>query len=504
MILREFFATLGLNVNEAEFAKGELAASLVKASLEKLVDIAKEAVTGFIDLVKGTAEAGKEIEETAQATGLTTKSLQELRAAARGAGVDTETLDTSMFKLSRSMYAAKKGGEEQQKTFAKLKVKVTDAKGELKDADDVLLGVASAFQKMPDGAEKTALAMEVFGRSGARLIPMLNKGEEGINELRKSAFIMSEEQIRAGKELTETQRKLANLTKSIWRSAVGPLLPAINNLLKKYYEWQKANAGLIKQQIQKYIGYVIKAINLLADGFMFVAKNIKFFEIAAVTAFGLIALAGADAAVRTLAAWLLAAAPFVLIGGLVAGLLLLFDDFRVYQKGGKSLFGLWKKTIDEWLKPKEDDVWFLTAIKDFVRLIRDAIKLLDEFYEAMGMVNPRTVDKKMAANKGQMDLAAYAETSKSARRQAEAGLPLSDAQKGALQAHGVDPDKFMAAHAPGPWAQPAVQATTVDARQQTNHITAVMAPGQSTEDFAKQVSDMLDAQWSDAAAATGQ
>jgi phage-related minor tail protein len=47
----------------------------------------------------------------------------------------------------------------------------------------VLLDLADTFQAMPDGPRKTALAMELFGRSGAELIPFLNQGRDGIEAL---------------------------------------------------------------------------------------------------------------------------------------------------------------------------------------------------------------------------------------------------------------------------------------------------------------------------------
>ncbi len=43
--------------------------------------------------------------------------------------------------------------------------------------------VAEALSRMPEGAEKTALAIAVFGRSGANLMPFLNSGRDGLAEM---------------------------------------------------------------------------------------------------------------------------------------------------------------------------------------------------------------------------------------------------------------------------------------------------------------------------------
>lgn len=47
--------------------------------------------------------------------------------------------------------------------------------------------VAELFSLLPDGANKTALAVKLFGRSGAELIPLLNQGKEGLAEFDKLA-----------------------------------------------------------------------------------------------------------------------------------------------------------------------------------------------------------------------------------------------------------------------------------------------------------------------------
>jgi hypothetical protein len=398
VILRELFVSLGLDLDEQAFAKGELAAELVKGALEKVVEVAKETAEKFVEMIKETAEYGKETKEAAQATGLTTEALQQLRGAARAVGLDAGDLDVGIFKLSRTMAAAKKGSEEA--TAALKKVKFQEG-GKLRAADEVLGDIADQFAAMPDGAEKTARAMDIFGRSGARMIPLLNKGRAGIDALRASAVVLTDEQLEAGEELVKTQKQLANMTTKLWRGAIAPLLPAINDLLKRYLAWRKANAEIMRQNIQKYIGYVIKAVGKLADLFSFLVRNAKAVELILGTAgligiFEALSVAAIESAVRTAIAWVAAAAPFVALAALIAGILLVFDDIRVYQQGGKSLYGRFKKEIEDWLKPRDQDPWWLTAIKDLVRLLHDAIELVHQLDDVMGRSKPALVNARSA------------------------------------------------------------------------------------------------------------
>lgn len=76
-----------------------------------------------------------------------------------------------------------KGGEN----LAEMGVKVKTATGETRPFKDLMLDVAEQFADMPDGMDKSALAMKVFGKAGQDMIPFLNRGRDGIEELLGSA-----------------------------------------------------------------------------------------------------------------------------------------------------------------------------------------------------------------------------------------------------------------------------------------------------------------------------
>ena len=70
--------------------------------------------------------------------------------------------------------------------------------------------IADKFAVMKDGSEKTALALDLFGRAGAKLIPMLNEGSAGISELQEEAralgIVLGKEDLKAA-ELTSMRSK---------------------------------------------------------------------------------------------------------------------------------------------------------------------------------------------------------------------------------------------------------------------------------------------------------
>lgn len=337
MILRELFVHLGLDVDAASFASGQAAVEIVKASLGKLVEFGKD----IIEHISDVSEYGTKIREMSQITGIAADDLQRLGKAASSEGIGIDALGHSMIILSRTMAAAKGGSEESAKAFSGIGVHIKDANGKLRSASDVFSDIQAKLSKMPDGAEKTALALKLMGRSGAEMIPLLNMSAEEMEKF-KHASVMSAEDIAASKEITQIQIKLGAVTKALWKDAIGPLLPAIRDLLKRFLEWKKASAEIMKVRIKEYVGYLIKALNALGDAFDFLSEHanlVKIFLMGLAAWFLIVQSAGIGAAIATAAAWIVAALPFVLIALAIAALALILDDLVSFMKGEDSVIG---------------------------------------------------------------------------------------------------------------------------------------------------------------------
>jgi hypothetical protein len=133
---------------------------------------------------KGIIDMADSLDELSQRTGTSVETLSKLGLAARQSGLDTEQVSGSMVKLSRSLgQIATGGGEKAAGALSALGISARDAQGQLKTADQVLLEVADRFKNMADGPEKATAAFDIFGKSGAALIPMLNMGSDAIQKL---------------------------------------------------------------------------------------------------------------------------------------------------------------------------------------------------------------------------------------------------------------------------------------------------------------------------------
>lgn len=144
---------------------------------------------------------GGEVLKLQRYTGATAEEASRLRFAAKQSGIDVETMTKSIGLLSKNLAGTK---------LDKLGLDLKDAKGHVLPLNDSLLKIADRFQKMPNGAEKTALAMQLFGKSGAQMIPFLNKGAAGIAELEKQTDkygqVLTNGDLDSVKEATKNQR----------------------------------------------------------------------------------------------------------------------------------------------------------------------------------------------------------------------------------------------------------------------------------------------------------
>lgn len=205
--------------------------------------------------VKEAVDSLDKLNESAERVGVTVEDLSALNFAGKMSGLEFEDMTTALTKLSVKMQEAASGGKEAGALFSDLGIKVTDSAGKLKSADAVLSEIADAFSGMEDGAGKTALAVDTFGKSGAKLVPMLNSGASGLEDMRKEAeslgLIIDGKLAKQAADFNDNLDKLAMLSSTVGKNIAGELLPTLNKLTEEMLDgiaaaggfWAALNAG---------------------------------------------------------------------------------------------------------------------------------------------------------------------------------------------------------------------------------------------------------------------
>lgn len=222
-------------------------------------------------LVKLSANAGDELAKMSQRVATSVETLSGYKLAADLAGISLEDLGSALQKGSKNLVDAAHGTGTAADAYDALGIRVTESGGKLKSIDQVMLEVADKFAGMEDGAQKTAFAIDLFGKSGAGLIPLLNQGSAAIAAQRKEA-------VELGAGWTTTQAKLAedfndNLTRietgltGFRNAVVSGLLPffndAVSGIVEKIKEWSAS--GDLQQWAKATSDLIINAIVAVAE-----------------------------------------------------------------------------------------------------------------------------------------------------------------------------------------------------------------------------------------------
>lgn len=138
--------------------------------------------------------------------------IADLTAQQAKNGDSTGTLKNQIEGLNIAISGYQKQMTDAQTPLQKLGVNTQDADGKTRSFNDILLDVADKFKSLPNGAEKTATSMQLFGRSGKDLIPILNKGSDGIQQLEQQAeklgLTLNSSNVNAVLKYTDSQKKL--------------------------------------------------------------------------------------------------------------------------------------------------------------------------------------------------------------------------------------------------------------------------------------------------------
>lgn len=184
--------------------------------------------------IKNSIDAADEASKAAAAAGIQIESLTGLQYAADLAGVANEELNSSLARFNKSIDQASRGSKLQAQAFEDIGISIRDASGEIKDVDSLLLEVSDKFSGYEDGAAKAALAQELFGRSGTKLIPLLNSGSAGILELtdqaRRLGLVLDQETASAAEEFNDSLTVLGKVSSGVTNRIAADMLPVMNEL----------------------------------------------------------------------------------------------------------------------------------------------------------------------------------------------------------------------------------------------------------------------------------
>ena len=221
-------------------------------------------IAGLAAFGKRSIDAADNLNDLNQRTGVAVETLDKFGKAANDSGSSLDEVAKAMGKLAKGIVdPASKANE----ALESIGVSSTDAQGKIRGVDAIMLDLADKFSKMPDGVQKTALAMEIFGKSGANIIPMLNEGKEALNGY--SATIDGDMAAAADK-FNDSINKVTASISGPFNQAITALLPTITKLAEGI-----AAAAVGFSKLPEPVQSIIGAVAGLAAAFVVLAPAIN-------------------------------------------------------------------------------------------------------------------------------------------------------------------------------------------------------------------------------------
>ncbi len=269
----EMAANIARLQKDMEAAKRTVGSAM--SQIEKTAGMAMKALgalgaglsaAAFAGWIKGAIDAMDKTEELSQKVGVAVKDLAGLQLAFKMGGVEADALQIALQKLSTGLTEGNAG-------LKAMGISAKNADGSLKSTREVLAAVADEFASYQDGAQKTALAIEVFGKSGADLLPILNGGSEALADFdemaRKLGITLDQETAEKAAQFNDTLDLIKTGFQGLAQNLAVQILPFLQDLADRFFDAMREGDRMAT--IGKVLGYALKGLGAAAiaaaDGF---------------------------------------------------------------------------------------------------------------------------------------------------------------------------------------------------------------------------------------------
>ncbi len=304
-----------------------LAASAVKIGQSTMrvgaavAGIGSAGLVAMVGLTKRFADAGGAIDDMAQRTGLAAEEVGGLSYAAQMSGTSIESVEAAIKKMQKSGAGAGKG------TMADF------------------LELAGSIAAIEDPSQRAAKAMEIFGKSGADLLPMLADGGDGIRRMIAEAeslgLVMSGADVQAAASLGDAMDRLWKVFDAVSNTIGAAFAPTLQSAI----EYVTSAAKVVRQFVDDHREWVVFAAKVAAVVGVAGAALVAFGAAVAGAGMAMAGLVAAGTATVAVISAILSPVG-LLIGGVVAlGAAILF-----YSGAGATalsfLQGKWQELMD--------------------------------------------------------------------------------------------------------------------------------------------------------------
>lgn len=237
----------------------------------------------LIAATKSFVEFGDTVDKISARTGASAEFISALGFAAEQSGADIKTLEKAIIGQQRSLNDMNQGLKTAADAYGALGLTAKDFEG--LDTEQSFIKIAEALSKVKDPSLRAATAMEIFGKAGQKLIPLLNGGEAAIKafteEAKEAGLIISPEDAKQAAILADALNKAQRALKGLQFKIGASLAKQFTTIVDKITEYIVTaqgfidkNRGLIKSALLLSAGLISAGVALSAIGVSFIGAGL--------------------------------------------------------------------------------------------------------------------------------------------------------------------------------------------------------------------------------------
>lgn len=231
---------------------GQQAVDQLRTSMDKLDNaagavskgfgLAKAAVGAFavvqaaqfvFELASNTINAADALNDMSERSGIAVGALSELEYAAKLNGSSLDEMQAALTKVSVKATDAATGNKTAAVAFDALGIAVKNADGSMRSSLEITEEIGDAFKGISDPTLKSALAVEIFGKSGAKLIPVLENMRASREEAKELGAVLGEDFVKSAAEFNDNMDRMAFMSKGFASTILADVLPALSGMFKE-------------------------------------------------------------------------------------------------------------------------------------------------------------------------------------------------------------------------------------------------------------------------------
>lgn len=217
---------------------------------------AAAAVAGTAAFIKSAIDAGDEMNALSIKTGVAVETLAQFKGAAELADLPLDSLAKNINKLNSAIIKQDDNG------------KLLKALGvNAKEGGEAMLQLADVFKDMQDPAARSALAVQLFGKSGADMLPMLVEGRDGISSMSET---MTGEFAKAADNFNDQLTVAKQGAMNLAIAGAEGLLPALNDTIEAF---NNLTGG--KEIIKGFFIAIGEVVRVMAAGVLTIVAGIN-------------------------------------------------------------------------------------------------------------------------------------------------------------------------------------------------------------------------------------